>query len=96
MRPQAVHVHPRWTGDVLDGPDIALVQMKRALIHSVPTVASLSFDLEPNDVIHAFRWVRQLQYAKLTVVKSDVWPMASSAGQHIFTSVGDATTCEGG
>ena len=96
FRPQAVHVHPGWTGDILDGHDVALLQLKRKLAHNGPDLVSPSFDLNPNDIIFTFRWSAELQYANFTVVKSDVFSMVASSSPKIFISVGDVPTCEGG
>ena len=90
------HVHPKWTGDIENGYDAALLRLPEKVQTATPHLASAGFHLYPNSKVYGFHLGGTLQVAKFDVVANSLCPLLNNLDSSMFCAyASSASMCSG-
>ena len=81
---KTTHLHPRWTGNLDDGYDVALLQLPQEIDVMTPALADEGLQIIPNLHMYALRFGAVLEIAEFVTVRKELCPNMSSLGPGTF------------
>lgn len=77
-------MHPKWTGNVNDGDDAALLRLPQNSITALPVIADESINIYPNAVVHALKQGHVLEMGECVVMANKMCRMMENLGDDMF------------
>lgn len=77
-------MHPKWTGSVNDGYDVALLCLPQNAVTVLRVIADESINIYPNAVVHALKYGRVLEMGEFVIVANTLCPMMENLGDDMF------------
>ena len=81
---EATHIHPKWTGRINDGFDIALVKLRKAVAVDPPSLADTGYKLLPTSKLYGFKETGVVKVAVLDAAWSELCSGPESTGSETF------------